>query len=252
MKLLLLALSLCIFPVNASTEINEKSDYQKIKLIRPLMKYSKEDLVFISKKVFNTFVEDPSNENENFKRVKIRNLIKSFKSEGLNVEKFNLTISIIEEKNRILDTGGGVLNAIKHFSNENFIIINPDTIWNLHHLKELKLMEKVFFENKKSKCLILVAKKEKSFDQTLKGDFNLKNNLITRNDKENLKYIYTGLQIIKSEVFSDLNSDVFSINKIWDKLIENKELYGVESNFDFFHVSTLDIYKSLLKKLNIK
>ena len=41
---------------------------------------------------------------------------------------FNLKINIIEEKEKILDTGGGVLNAIQHFSNNPFLIINPDTI----------------------------------------------------------------------------------------------------------------------------
>ena len=79
------------------------------------MKFSKEDLVFISKKVFNTFVEDPSNENENFKRVKIRNLIKAFKSEGLNVEKFNLTIKNLKFANE----------AIKFFAENN---INENAI----------------------------------------------------------------------------------------------------------------------------
>ena len=63
----------------------------------------------------------------------------------INKNKFNLTIHIVKEKNKILDTGGGVLNAIQHFSNEPFLIINPDTIWSLHYLKELKLMEKIFF-----------------------------------------------------------------------------------------------------------
>ena len=171
----------------------------------------------------------------------------------INKNKFNLTIHIVKEKNKILDTGGGVLNAIQHFSNEPFLIINPDTIWSSHYLKELKLMEKIFFENKKSKCSILVVKKEKSFDRSLRGDFNLENNLISRKNRDDLNYIYTGLQIIKPEVFSDLDARVFSINRIWDKLIETNELHGIESNIDFLHVSTLDIYKSLLEKnLNIK
>ena len=167
----------------------------------------------------------------------------------INKNKFNLTIHIVKEKNKILDTGGGVLNAIQYFSNEPFLIINPDTIWSSHYLKELKLMEKIFFENKKSKCSILVVKKEKSFDQSFKGDFNLENNLISRKDKNDLNYIYVGLQIIKPEVFSGLDLRVFSINKIWDQLIESSELYGMESNVDFLHVSTLDIYKSLLEKI---
>ena len=167
--------------------------------------------------------------------------------------KFNLNINIVKEKDKILDTGGGVLNAIQYFSNEPFLIINPDTIWNSHYLKELKLMEKLFFENKKNKCSLLVVNKEKSFDKSFKGDFNLKNNLISRKDTDDLNCIYTGLQIIKPEVFSDLDAEVFSINKIWDMLIETNELHGIESHIDFLHVSTLDIYKNLLEKnLNIK
>ena len=104
------------------------------------------------------------------------------------------------------------------------------------------------FENKKNKCSLLVVNKKESFDQSLKGDFNLKNNLINRKDKGDLDFIYTGLQIIKPEVFHSLSEEVFSINKIWDKLIVDNYLYGMESNTDFVHVSTLSIYKSLLEK----
>ena len=171
----------------------------------------------------------------------------------INRNQFNLSINVVKEKDKILDTGGGVLNAIQYFSNEPFLIINPDTIWNSHYLKELKLMDKLFFENKKNKCSLLVVNKEKSFDKSFKGDFNLKNNLISRKDTDDLNCIYTGLQIIKPEVFSDLDAEIFSINKIWDMLIETNELHGIESHIDFLHVSTLDIYKNLLEKnLNIK
>ena len=166
----------------------------------------------------------------------------------INRNQFNLTINIVEEKDKILNTGGGVLNAIQYFLHEPFLIINPDTIWNSHYLKELKLMEKLFFENKKGKCSLLIVNKEQSFDQSIKGDFNLKNNLINRKDRDDLNSIYTGLQIIKPEVFNSLSEEVFSINRIWDKLIQRNELYGMESNINFFHVSTLDIYKRLLEK----
>ena len=92
---------------------------------------------------------------------------------------------------------------------------------------------------------MLVVNKNKSFDKNIQGDFNLENNQIDRENKENLKYIYTGLQIINPEVFLNIKEKVFSINKIWDKLIKNNELFGMESNIDFLHVSTLDIYKNL-------
>ena len=166
----------------------------------------------------------------------------------INKNKFNLSINVVKEEDKILDTGGGILNAIQHFSNEAFLVINPDTIWSSHYLEDVKLMQRVFFENKK-KCLLLVTNKEKSFDRTFKGDFNLKENLIDRKEKENLNYIYTGLQIIEPKVFSNISEKVFSINKVWDQLIASNELYGIESNTDFLHVSTLDIYKGLLKKI---
>ena len=123
---------------------------------------------------------------------------------------FNMAITTVSEKDKILDTGGGVLNA--------------------------------------HKCFLLVVNKNKSFDQSFKGDFNLENNLINRKDIDGMKYIYTGVQIIKPDVFDHFSQKVFSINKIWDKLIQDKVLFGKESNINFLHVSTTNIYKSLLDK----
>ena len=86
----------------------------------------------------------------------------------INRNQFNLSINVVKEKDKILDTGGGVLNAIQYFSNEPFLIINPDTIWNSHYIKELKLMEKSFFDNEKNKCSLLVVNKKKVLINLLK------------------------------------------------------------------------------------
>ena len=100
----------------------------------------------------------------------------------INKKKFNLKINIINEKEKILDTGGGILNALKYFK-ESFVCINPDTIWNLNYLEELKKMESSFFSNKE-KCHLLVVNKKKSFDKNIKGDFNLQNTLIKKEKKK--------------------------------------------------------------------
>tara|TARA_B100000965_G_scaffold371353_1_gene360195 strand:- start:348 stop:1040 length:693 start_codon:yes stop_codon:yes gene_type:complete len=169
--------------------------------------------------------------------------------EYVKKNKFNLDIKIIREE-EILDTGGGILNAIQHFD-EAFLCINPDTIWRSEYINELNSFEKDFF-TKKSKCSMLVVNKQKSFDKSFSGDFNLENGLINRKNKDDLQYIYTGLQIIKPEIFQGIDKKIFSINTIWNKLIESKELYGFTSNNNFLHVSTLNVYENLLKKLNIK
>jgi len=169
----------------------------------------------------------------------------------INEKNFNLDIQIVREQNTILDTGGGILNAINYFSNKPFLVINPDTIWNINYLNEFKMMEKIFFEDKKNKCLLLVVKKERSFDTSLEGDFNLENNLIKRGDGAQSNFIYIGMQIIDPSIFLGEKNKVFSINKIWDQLIQKKEIYGIESNINFLHVSTLEIYNRL-KKINFK
>ena len=166
--------------------------------------------------------------------------------EYIKKKKFNLKINIIEEKDKILDTGGGMLNAIKYL-NDNFYCINPDTLWNLDYIKEIQKMESDFLVNKK-KCLLLVVDKAKSFDKSLKGDFNLKNGLIQREKNEELKYIYTGLQIVNPEIFSNIKDKVVSINKIWNKLIQNEQLHPIVSNNNFLQVSNSEVFN----KLNIK
>jgi len=168
----------------------------------------------------------------------------------INEKKFKSNIIIINEDKKILDTGGGIFNALKYF-NESFLCINPDTIWNTNYIKESKLLENDFFLNKR-KCSLLLVNKVKSFDENLKGDFSLKNGLVTRNKNENLKYIYTGLQIMKPEIFSNLNLKIFSINRIWDELIKNSKLHGIESSIDFLHITNLSIYENLKENLIIK
>tara|TARA_Y100000590_G_scaffold1786_1_gene2264 strand:- start:7037 stop:7744 length:708 start_codon:yes stop_codon:yes gene_type:complete len=170
-------------------------------------------------------------------------------SDYINQGNFNINIKIVIEKEKILDTGGGVLNVIKYFSNEPFLIINPDTLWNSNYINELELMQKFFFKDLKNKCSLLLVDKNRSFDKSFKGDFDLKNNLISRSGKNDLRYIYTGLQIIKPEAFNDFDLKAFSINLVWDKLITLNEISGFESKNNFLHVSNFNIYKKLLENI---
>ena len=100
---------------------------------------------------------------------------------------------------------------------------------------------------------MLIVDKAKSFDKEFKGDFNLKINLINKKNKNDLKYIYTGFQIIDPKTFLLNTKKIFPMNIVWDNLIKKMQLFGIKSSNNFFHISTLDIYKSLLKKkLDIK
>ena len=103
-------------------------------------------------------------------------------------------------------------------------------------------MEEFYF-SEKLKNILLLVNKNLSFDKNLKGDFNLENNLIDRETEKN--YIYTGCQILNKKLFLNETIEKFSISKIWDKLIDTKDLHGYESKQNFYHLTNLEIFKKL-------
>ena len=157
---------------------------------------------------------------------------------------FNLDIKVIDDGKVILNTGGGILNMINSSEEDDFIIFNPDTLWNINYINNIKEMEKFYFSNK-IKNILLLVNKNYSFDKKLKGDFNLLKNLIRKDSQNNL--IYTGCQIINKDLFKSYTVNNFSISKIWEELIFKNELYGYESLENFYHLTDLEIYEKILK-----
>ena len=155
--------------------------------------------------------------------------------------KSEVKIKISNEKDLLLDTGGGVKKGTRDFKENPFFVINPDTLWSNKYSKEVQSLEKEFFTNKRP-CLLLV-KKELSLDNSFKGDFNINNNLISKN--EHNQFIFTGLQIIKNDHLLSFDKDIFSMNEVWAKLISEKNLGGLESNQKFYHLNTFEIFKKI-------
>ena len=160
----------------------------------------------------------------------------------INHKKFKSKILIIEDGENILDTGGGISNMMKHTNEENVLIFNPDTIWKKSYSNEIIEMEKTYF-SKKLKNILLLVKKELSFDKNLNGDFDLKGNLIIKNNEK--KFIYTGCQILNKKLLSDYKDKNFSITNLWNDLIKKKELFGFETNKNFYHLTDLETFRKL-------
>ena len=83
--------------------LDKKSKINNKNLIRPLINEKKENLVYTSKKVFNFYVQDPSNLNEKFKRIRVRKLIDELKKDGLDKTKFLNTIKNLKYSNNVVD-----------------------------------------------------------------------------------------------------------------------------------------------------
>ena len=157
-------------------------------------------------------------------------------------KKFKSNIKIIDDGETILDTGGGILNMISYSNENDFLIFNPDTLWQREYLNEIMEMEELYF-SKNFENLLMLVNKSLSFDKDLKADFNLENNIILKND--NKDFVYTGCQILNKKLFSNHEVESFSITTFWNNLIAKKKLFGFKSHNPFYHLTSLEIFKKL-------
>ena len=160
----------------------------------------------------------------------------------VNDKSFPVNVQIIRERKKILNTGGGILNMIEHCKDDDFLVLNPDTIWSEKYVAEIDKMQNFYFSNKMNNIL-LVVKKELSFDQNLMGDFELKKNLLDKKRPKN--FIFTGCQILNKNLFNDYKVKNFPIAEIWESLLKKNELYGFKSLNKFYHLTNLEIFKKL-------
>ena len=164
-------------------------------------------------------------------------------SNFIKEKKFPIDIEIIKDGDKILNTGGGILNMMNCSQDENFLIFNPDTLWKKGYVSEIDKMESYYFQNNLDNIL-LVVNKRLSFDQKLKGDFNMIDNILKKKDGDK-NFIYIGCQILNKNLFRQYKVESFPINEIWDSLLIQEKLNGLESLNKFYHLTNLETFKKL-------
>jgi tRNA(Ile)-lysidine synthase len=131
----------------------------KIFILRPLIDLSKKDLTYVVKHTFDFNVEDPSNFEDKFLRVKIRDLITKLEKEGLSFEKFKLSLDHLGKSNSAID-----YYVKKNITNNSNFLIPPQIVV----LKEkfLKQPDEIVFRSFSE--IIQKVGKRKSYTRGLK------------------------------------------------------------------------------------
>tara|TARA_Y100000768_G_scaffold211879_1_gene159626 strand:+ start:409 stop:1098 length:690 start_codon:yes stop_codon:yes gene_type:complete len=163
-------------------------------------------------------------------------------NEFIEMKNFEIDIKIKEDGKNILDTGGGIMNLIKDSKDQDFLVFNPDTLWNYKYVNEINEMQDFYFSNKLN-CILLVADKKLSFDKSFNGDFILKDNLLQKGEVNN--FIYIGCKIFNRHLFENYNIKNFSILEVWKELRNKSQLNGYESLNKFYHLTNLETFKKL-------
>ena len=156
-------------------------------------------------------------------------------------------IELIYEK-EILDTGGGIKNAISNFKNRNILVTNADIFWQDNNLNDVKNLINSFSFN--NLCKLLLVKKNNAFGlKKNTGDFTISNGNVRRYmDGDKIIY-YSGMQMINLEVFADIEENKFSLNTVWDSLIQKNLLMGQLMSSNWFHVEDMQGL-NIVKRIN--
>jgi MurNAc alpha-1-phosphate uridylyltransferase len=150
-------------------------------------------------------------------------------------------IVISDERQQLLDTGGGTKKALSLLGTEPIITFNSDSVWvegwgsNLRRLCES-------FDAERMDALLMIADAARTIGYVGRGDFHMDplGRLRRRGAAETVPFMFSGVQVIKPQLFADGPDGAFSTNLIWDRLIESDRLFGQRMSGVWMHVGAPD------------
>lgn len=152
---------------------------------------------------------------------------------------------ILSHEEDILDTGGGIKNALRHFDGLPFFALNADLPWIDGAEPSLAQMAK-FWDPDRMDALLLLMKTEKARGFESKGDFALDTygGAHRKDVSPPRPYVMLSAQILKPELFAPHTEKTFSNNLIWDEAEAKGKLFGVEHRGTCYHVGTPEDWKT--------
>ena len=169
------------------------------------------------------------------------------------IKKYDSRVNIIVE-NEILETGGGLLNAIKKkmLQPKPLFLLNSDTFWINNTTSPFELLLQKW--DPKSMDILLCLKNKSDFiGYRGNGDFNIKNEAIDcsliSDVFSSMKFVFTGLQIFKPSLIMNFKESKFSLKEVFYPLIKKKKVFGYIDKSAWFHISTPTDFKKMKNKI---
>jgi MurNAc alpha-1-phosphate uridylyltransferase len=148
-------------------------------------------------------------------------------------------IVISDERDALLDTGGGVVKALPLLGNQPFFHVNADTLWVDGVKPSLPRLAQTFDAGSMD-ALLLVAPTIGSVGYSGRGDFAMMadGRLRRRGEREVVPFVYAGAAMLAPAMFDGAPAGAFSLNRLFDRAIENGRLYGLRLDGVWMHVGT--------------
>ena len=156
--------------------------------------------------------------------------------EHLSARDWGLDIAVSDERERLMETGGGMVRALPLIAADPFLVVNSDNLWTDGAGEEgaeeggdsLRLLAGAWDEARMD-ALLLLAPMERAFCHKGQGDFFLEEDgrLRRRGDDPAAPFVYTGIQIVSKRLLAPpVPEGPFSTNILWDRALAEGRLFG--------------------------
>lgn len=159
-------------------------------------------------------------------------------------------VAISDERDLLLDTGGGLVRALPLISDDPFICVNADNWWTDDGVNAFTRLMSAWDDEAMDVLMLLIPYAEANNTQG-QGDFDLDadGRLSRRKPDQQAAYVWTGIQMLSKRLIVDPPSDVFSTNVFWDRAIARGRCFGLVHQGLWFDVGYPDAIAATEAKL---
>jgi MurNAc alpha-1-phosphate uridylyltransferase len=154
----------------------------------------------------------------------------------------DIEIAISDEREQLLETGGGLVRALPMIDVDPFLVVNSDNLWIDGPIDSLRLLASNWDEGRMDALLLLVPL-ARANGHGGQGDFHMRSTGELRRKKPGTvaPFVFTGIQMVSKRLFAgELPQGPFSTNLLWDRAIEAGRCFGVVHQGLWFDVGTPD------------
>lgn len=146
---------------------------------------------------------------------------------------------VLQMEDTLLETGGGVRLALPNLGDAPFAVVNGDAFWLDGPTPALKRLAAAF-DPAEMDALLLMVRTTQVGGAVGQGDFLLDplGRMRRPKEREIAPYLFAGVQILSPALFEDAPEGAFSLNRVYDRAMENGRLFGLVHDGVWFHLST--------------
>ena len=157
----------------------------------------------------------------------------------LRAHPHGLDIAISDERDLLLETGGGLVKAAPLIECDPFLAVNSDNLWIDGPVDTVKLLAS-HWDDERMDALLLLVPQARAINHAGQGDFHMgRTGKLRRRDKKRVApFVFTGIQMVSKRLLEDAPDGPFSTNLLWDRAIAAGRCFGAVHQGLWFDVGT--------------